>query len=872
MKRISSFFFLVAWPLWISAQLTDDFSDGDFSANPAWAGNSGLFAVTNGQLQLNDPAPTANNTSFLYLPAPTSLDQATTWEFLVRMEFSPSASNFARVYLAASSSGLSGDLNGYFIKVGGVSEDVDAIELFRQDGSTLTRLISGTAGGVGVDPAVARVRVTRSMTGEWQLFADYTGGTSFQPEGQAQDATYPLGGFFGVYCRYTSTRAQAFFFDDVLIHPLYTDQTAPVLTSVSAESPARVLVRFNEPVNSAIAGQAARYSINNGIGSPSAAIPDASDPSLVELTLSNLLVNLQGYILTVNGIADLTGNLAGEQSLPFTYLDVQAPQPGDLVISEIMADPSPVVGLPGAEFLELHNRSDKVIQLAEVQVATGGGTPRALPQGLILPGEYLILCDDSAAGEFSGLGSVVALTSFPQLANDGSEITLTDLSGALLWQTSYSLDWYADTDKAEGGWTLELIRLEGPYACRGNWRAGNHPKGGTPGLPNSLLGTALETEGPRLLTAFPDNGAEALLVFDEALDPATVENPDQFTVDGGLAVVDAFLEGDDRRTVRLVFSAAFQSGQVYQLELNPTIADCLGNQTGAATRVRLGLSEPLEEGDLAINEVLFNPQVGGVDFVEVYNRSDKTLNLRGLQIANSFISGSNRVKTITHDFLIFPGELAAITPDPQDIRSRYETPRPEALIANELPTLGADIGNVTLRSPAFVTIDSFDYDEDFHTPLLDDQRGVSLERINPDSPVQGSSNWHSAAGARGFATPTGVNSQFFPSGQGQSQIRMPNPRFSPDDDGFEDFLLLEYELEKPGFLANIQIFDAVGRLVRRMANNELLAESGQFKWDGYTLEGSRARIGVYVVWVELHSPEGAVSHWKEACVVAGKLD
>ncbi len=872
MKRISLFLIAIACPLLATAQLTDDFSDGDFSANPAWAGNSALFTVTAGELQLNNPAPEANNTTFLYLPAPTSLDQNTTWEFLIRMEFAPSATNFARIYLAASSADLAGNLNGYYLKAGGVSGDADALELYRQDGSTSVLLLGGTAGGIGGDPAVARVRITRSVSGEWRLFADYTGGTAYQAEGAAQDATYPTGNFFGVYCRYTSTRAQAFFFDDVFIHPLYTDQVAPVLSEVSTAGSNQLLVRFNEPVDSAIAAQTARYSINNGIGVPAAAIPESADPSLVALTLSNPLVNLQGYRLTVNGISDPSGNIADEQSLDFTYLQIETPQPGDLVISEIMADPSPRIGLPGAEFLELHNRSDKVIQLSEIQVAAGGGAPRPLPEGLILPGEYLILCDDSAAGEFAGSGAVVAMPSFPQLTNDGSEIVLSGISGDLLWQTAYSLDWYADNDKAEGGWTLELIRLEGPYACRGNWRASNNPKGGTPGQANSLLGTALETDGPRLLAAFPDNNAEALLVFDEALDPATAEDPGQFTVDGGLTVADAFLEGDDNRTLRLIFSAAFQPGQVYHLGLSPTIADCLGNPSGAAAEVRLGLSEPIEAGDFAINEVLFNPEVGGVDFVEIYNRSDKTLNLRGLQIANSFIAGSNRLKTVDRDFLVFPGELAVITPNPQDILARYETPRPEALIANDLPTLGGDIGNVTLISPAFVTIDSFDYDEDFHSPLLDEKRGVSLERINPDSPVQGPSNWHSAAGTRGFATPTGVNSQFFPTGQGQSQIRITNPRFSPDEDGFEDFLLLEYELEKPGYLANIQIFDALGRLVWRLANNELLAESGQFKWDGYTLEGSRARIGIYVVWVEMHTPEGEVTRWKEACVVAGKLD
>ncbi|HMQ62443.1 MAG TPA: Ig-like domain-containing protein [Flavilitoribacter sp.] len=872
MKRISLYFLIFGLPLTAAAQLSDNFADGDFSADPAWSGDAARFAVTNGELQLNDAAPGGNNTAYLYVPAATSTDNATTWEFLARLEFAPSTSNFARVYLASSSPDLSSDLNGYYIKVGGISGDADALELYRQDGATSVMLLGGTAGAVGLDPALARVRVTRTTSGEWALFADYTGGTDYMPEGTVQDATYPSGAYFGVYCRYTSTRAQSFFFDDVYVNPLFVDQTPPQILSASATGATQLRVQFNEALEAGVASQTARYAVDNGIGAPQTAAPDAANPTVVVLTLASPLTNLVTYTLTVNGLSDQSGNVAGEQTVDFTFLNVEDPIPGDLVITEIMADPTPVVGLPSAEFLELHNRSDKVIQLENLQLAAGG-SPRLLPEKVILPGAYLILCDDTDAADFTAFGDVLALTSFPQLTNGGSEVSLSGVSGELLWRTRFALDWYADNNKSDGGWTLELIQPEGPYDCRGNWRASVNPKGGTPGQPNSLLGTALETQGPQLLTAFPENTSEALLVFDEALDPVTAEDPDQYSVDGGLSVVDAFIEDDEKRTIRLIFSGTFQSGQVYNLTLDPTIADCLGNQLGQTGSARLGLSEPMEAGDLVINEVLFYPEVGGVDFVEVYNRSDKTLNLKGLQVVNNYISGSNRSKTLTSDYLLFPGELAAITSDPLDILARYDVPRPQALIANDLPTLSSDIGNVNLVSPAFVTVDSFDYDKDFHSPLLDDQRGVSLERINPDSPTQGPGNWHSAAGTKGFATPTGVNSQFFAlEGAGESVISLPNPRFSPDGDGIEDFLLLEYETEQPDYLANIQVFDAEGRLVWRIARNELLAQSGQFKWDGYTLEGSKARIGIYIIWIELHTPDGDVIHQKEPCVVAGRLD
>ena len=311
---------------------------------------------------------------------------------------------------------------------------------------------------------------------------------------------------------------------------------------------------------------------------------------------------------------------------------------------------------------------------------------------------------------------------------------------------------------------------------------------------------------------------------------------------------------------------------MYTLTVGPEIKDCIGNAIGSGNQLQFGLTVEPAEGDLVINEVLYNPQIGGSDFLELYNRSDKIININGIEIINAQRNSGNFQQEIEEDFLLLPGGYVALSADPEDIKSRYIIQDEQAFLQHDLPTLPPDFSNVTIRY-ANITLDSFDYDDDLHFALLDDERGVSLERLDPEANTNDAGNWHSAAATAGFATPGYENSQFIPSPNVIGTIiNIPQKRFSPDGDGFEDVLQIQYNVDRPDYLLNIDIFDAQGRLVKKLIRNTLLAASGSFKWDGVTNENSKARIGIYVVWIELFTPEGMVDRQKEVIVVAGKLD
>ncbi|MBK7410436.1 MAG: lamin tail domain-containing protein [Saprospirales bacterium] len=854
------------------AQLQDDFSDGDLT-NPNWLGQSAVFQVENQELRLLNPDPSSNNLSFIYLSAPTSIDSQTIWEWYVRLDFAPSASNYARLYLQASGPDLGGDQWGYYLQVGGISGSDDALELYRQDGQSTELLISGTAGAVGAQPAVVRVRVVRSVAGAWSMYADYTGGFDFQLEGSATDLTYPQGTISGLVCIYTSTRNDDFYFDDVFIDPLYVDQTPPHLIDVQAVDSIHIRAVFDEPLEEASAVDMAHYSISNGIGSPASVFWDPDQPGHVMLSLAQHLQTSGLYTLEVEGVRDVGGNVSPLQVRPFSWVSVQAALPFDVLITEIMADPAPVVALPGIEYLELFNRTNKTIQLEGWHLADGG-TPADFPPYLLEPGQFLILCQTGEEAPLAPYGPVLGLEGFPGLNNSGDHLTLCDAAGQLICQVAYELDWYGESDKDDGGWSLELINPLAPCEGAGNWRASAHLLGGTPGQENSIWAPTPDIEGPLPLHIFPDSPTTGVVTFSEAIDMNAASQPGHFLISGGVEVQDAHLSGEDPREVQLQWTPALAPGELYELTFLHSLTDCVGNAVPASEKLVFGLPEQLAEGDIVLNEILFQPEIGGAEFIEWYNRSGKVLNAGDVIVGN--IAGSvDSIAPVAHNRLLLPGEYLVLCERPSDLVGRYPSARERQILKNELPALPDQGGNVTLYAEGSAgevrIIDAVDYSPDWHHVFLQTTRGVSLERIDPGGASQSPANWHSAAAQRGYATPTEENSQILRVSPGEKPFSLPYSTFSPDGDGTADFLLLQYDLAQNGWTVSVRIFDAWGRFVKELAQNELLATSGTYRWDGDDQNGGKARIGIYILWIRIVHPDGKVDVQKMSCVLAGRI-
>ena len=645
-----------------------------------------------------------------------------------------------------------------------------------------------------------------------------------------------------------------------------TDTLPPRPDSVWVISERQLGLRFHEAVDPISAEEPRHYRVDPLGLTPTYATHNRMQPREVELMFADSFPVRQLLQLQISGVRDTSGQRQDGASLPFWRSRLRY---GDLLIHELMADPSPVVGLPDAEWLEIRNAGPLPIELGGWRLARASLRSGPLPSRVLLPDSCLVLCGSSAWNSLSAISDAVAVTSFPVLTNDGDCLSLLAPDGTRIHAVCYAGDWYENVMKAEGGWSIEMKDPRNPCGGRENWSASTDPSGGTPGRSNSISRPVPDDMPPLLLRAFAEDSLHLTVYFSEATDSQMVVNPLFYEIDGGIGrPVSVMAQPPQYRSAVLTLPQALRRQTVYTLSLSGG-TDCVGN-TITRSQCPFGLREPIDTLDIVVNEVLFNPRGEGADYVEVLNRSRDILNLGELYIAHRNTAGELAdIRPFSEeDRLIFPGEHYVVTGNPLSVMNQYVVSEKSHLIAIEnLPTFSDEEGEVILLNGSGEIIDEVAYRDDWHFALLADREGVSLERLRAEGPSSDPENWHSASATSGFGTPTGPNSQVRDHSTSSQVLWAYPPVLSPDNDGTDDFLTLEYRLEEPGYFAHIDVFDIQGRWVRVLAHAALCGTQGRFRWDGLTATGRRPPPGLYILCTTFQHPRGYTKKIKTPVVI-----
>jgi hypothetical protein len=300
-------------------------------------------------------------------------------------------------------------------------------------------------------------------------------------------------------------------------------------------------------------------------------------------------------------------------------------------------------------------------------------------------------------------------------------------------------------------------------------------------------------------------------------------------------------------------------GDEWYLSIDPK-----GGTPGAVNSLEDDQKLEVTEKELVFNEILPDPFAGGSEYIELYNRSQRTLYVSGLAIVTRKSDGTLNMRyplsAITDSVL--PGGYIVLSTSKEGVLNFYATPAPEAIYEIRIPILnnvGSSLVLLHIRNEAI--IDEVSYLSKWHSSAIKYTiGGASLERIDPDAETQDPDNWLSATSFFGYGTPGYKNSQF---GHPSAKVSLSSPEYLSSTQTYR----LTYKTDQTDYRCRIQVFNIEGIRVGEIINNLLLGVEGEIYWDGCDLKGNRLRTGIFILLADLYHPSGKLKTFKKAFVV-----
>ncbi len=533
----------------------------------------------------------------------------------------------------------------------------------------------------------------------------------------------------------------------------------------------------------------------------------------------------------------------------------------DVVIHEMMIKPAPAIGLPPFEYIELRNRSSQAVQLYRWTLAVNK-REISLPPYLLQPDSLLVLC--APAAHFP-LSNVLAVDRFPPLPDDTGLVVLYNDRREVRHAVAYTDTWYGLPAAARSGRSLEMRDPSRPCDGKINWAASTSPAGGTPGAYNAAARPVTTDTRPDLCYIEMTDSQHLLLHFSKTLDSGKAAVPAGYEVStSSVAAVTVLPPLFNIVSLRL--TSPVDSGRVTLRE----ITDCGGKESGLKNSLPFARPQSPAPGELAINELLFDPPAGVPEFIELYNRGVHAVNLRNVFLCARKADGQRGpVKRIATDGrLLMPGQWLAVTTEADRLCGYYRCLHPENVQEMaSLPSMPAEAGALLLLADS-VVLDEINYQSAFHFPLITQPKGVALERRDSAHTV----NWVSAAASAGYATPGYANSRLWQDMADDARIAVEPAVFCPDDAAPANRAVLQWALPDAAWVGNITVFDAAGHPVRYLARNMTMGNKGNLYWDGFGENKVLLPPGIYIFLIEIFDLKGRVKRWKQPLVMARKLN
>ena len=546
-----------------------------------------------------------------------------------------------------------------------------------------------------------------------------------------------------------------------------------------------------------------------------------------------------------------------------------------MVLSEIMFNPAG--NERHDEFIELCNLSPTdSIDLHDWILCDGDGCNRIRANGMgtrLAPRQYAILLVPGYTANSTLYEGRIPATAL-RLTIDATQFGLNGLHNS----RSETVSLMTPDSVLAGQWAYTVPNAEGISEEKISLAAGDDPGNwthskevhGTPGASNSVsplpVDAALIPGSLRIDPPCPQENQSAQIL-------CQIENV-------GLADlldvrVTAFLDAENdstwiaAQTIDFLASGATASVRLQWPRVPAgactlcTGIEAAGDACTDNNRLCISLVGGYEKADVIVNEIMILPGAGDPEWAELYNRGERTIDLTAWYFCDA--ESSHTTALMPAGSLLPPGGYLVVCPDSAWLKAHVMATAITAQIG-KWPSLSSTQDAFRLFDGSRRCVEAVTWNEKWQI-----ERGKSLERISPRVPTQERSNWGACTEASGH-TAGRKNSLFLDGLPLQAAFdAAPNP-FSPDGDGREDHLAIQYHLPLKTARINLRIFDTLGRQVRFLCNHEASGSQRTLFWDGCDDTGRRCRVGPYILFLEAFDAESGRSlQLKKVCILAGKL-
>ena len=618
-----------------------------------------------------------------------------------------------------------------------------------------------------------------------------------------------------------------------------TEHSFPEISHFTQLDNQKIAIAFKKPIQTILKNQCAIDNLK---------IDSISLISMnqVLITISNSKkIKRDSIVIKLIDIKDLFTNNKKSFNLKLAYTFLDTPNFGDIILSEIMSNPSPSLGiLPEKKYIEIYNRSSKFIA-ANTLFISDSRNATMLPSFVIEPFQYY-LCVNETDSNFFPKNQTIKIKSFPSFNIESDFVSLKTVKNVTLFQFEYAQN-MQKPERSNGGYSLEKTNVNVGTLETDNWQS-NSTIGGTPGAQNSN-DTSFKIEPFRVIESYFKNDT-LTIKFNHNTNPNKIGKV-------------KFAAHSD--TIYLNFFQNIAKGyckypSTHSEKTIPIlIEDVLGNNL---VNPLISYNTHNANSNIKFNEILFHNLPYKPDFFEIINIDTTAIFLENinLKIFDENFQNFKSNLALKNKFreLIVPNELLAFTSNSNTICDQFPLSIKEKTIELiNFPNFSSEGGSLLLTNiKTGLTTDKLTFNDNYHSPNIATPIGISLEKNSVNAESNDYRNWQSALESCGGATPGQSNSVSSQSNENKSskhfnilqkRILNQNSSFTP--------LQIYFQFPESGYVCNAIIFNKYGQIICESIKNQRLAQHGTLTiWP--STENKKLPSENYIIKLEAFYPNG----------------